>query len=147
MQCGNGELRSGDKLLGASVVSPPLDLGCCSVGRIPNSAAVVRPGTAGQGCWTSACVFPWLGNQPIRDLQCYLWAKSWMPVRKVCRNNLCRQCRREKCGKGRISPFLLTELSLLWSRFPWELQSSGSAVLGTHPCHPPLRPRVSPALR
>lgn len=94
MRCGNGELRSGDKLLDAlhaSVVSP-LDLGCwfCSMGRTPNSAAVVRPGTAGQGCWTYACVSPWLGNQPIRDLQCDLWAKSWIPVCKVCRNNLCR---------------------------------------------------------
>lgn len=47
-----------------------------------------------------------------------------------------RQSRREKCGKRMISPFLLTELSLLWSHFPWELQSGGSAVLGTHLCHP-----------
>lgn len=39
--------------------------------------------------------------------------------------------------EGNDFPFLLTELSLLWSHFPWELQSSGSAVLGTHPCHPP----------
>lgn len=94
MQCGNGRLHSGDKLLDAlhaCVASPSLDLGCwfCFVDQTPSSAAVVRPGTAGQGCWTGVCVSPWLGNQPIRDLQCYLWAKSWIPAWKICRNHLC----------------------------------------------------------
>lgn len=94
MQRGNGKLSGGGKLLDAlhaSVVSPSLDLGCwfCSMGWTPNSAAVVGPGTAGQGCWTYASGLPWLGNQPVRDLQCYSWAKHWIPARKVCRNNLC----------------------------------------------------------
>lgn len=53
MQCGNGELRSGDKLLDAlraSVVSP-LDLGCwvCSVGQTPNSAAWSGQAQLGKG--------------------------------------------------------------------------------------------------
>lgn len=132
MQCGNGELRGGGKLLDAlhaSVVSPALDLGCwfCSMGWTPNSAAVVGPGTAGQGCWTYASGLPWLGNQPAKRSAVLLVGRTLDTCTQgLQKKSLLRVGNAEgkKGGKGTFSPFLLTVLSLLWSHVPRELQSS-----------------------
>lgn len=152
MQCGNGRLHSGDKLLDAlhaSVASPSLGLGCwfCFVDQTPNSAAVVRPGTAGQGCWTGTVFLHGLAISPSEICSATCGPDPGYPHGMSAEIIFVegRQRRRKKCGKGMISAFLLTEPCLLWSHFPWELRSSRAAALGIHSCHPPAPPRPTGA--
>lgn len=115
MQCGNGELRSGDKLLDAlhaSVVFPFLDLRCwfCSVGWTQTVLPWLHQAQLGKDAGLGCVFFHGLAISPseVCSATCgpspgYLYTKSAGIVLVEG-----RQRRREIRGKEMTSPFLLT---------------------------------------
>lgn len=146
MQCGNGELRSGDKLLDAlhaSVVSPLLDLGCwfCSVGRtqtvLPWSGQAQLGKDVGLGC----VFFHGLAISPSEVCSAtrgpspgYLYTRSAEVIFVED-----RQRRRERCGM--TSPFLLTAVPAVVS---FAVGASKQFICG--PGHSSMSPAPSPHL-